>query len=81
MCVVALVRGEVRVGALARRTPPKWDGALDSTEGKSFITRPSLSLDNGKTRAQHESVAGAPKKHRERILSVDGVGTPVHTAQ
>ena len=30
----------VRVGALARRTPPKWDGDLDSTVGKSFTTRP-----------------------------------------
>ena len=40
MCVVALVRGEVCAGTLARRTPPHWDGALDSALGKSFTTRP-----------------------------------------
>jgi hypothetical protein len=28
MCVVALVRGEVCAGTLARRTPPNWDGAF-----------------------------------------------------
>ena len=44
VCVVARVRGEVRAGALARRTPPNWDGDLDSTLGKSFTTRPILSL-------------------------------------
>ena len=52
-CVVALVRGEVRAGALARRTPPNWNGALVSTLfarsertfiGKSFTTRPILSI-------------------------------------
>ena len=40
VCVVALVRGEVCAGTLARRTPPHWDGALDSALGKSFTTRP-----------------------------------------
>ena len=30
--------------ALARRTPPNWDGALDSTVGMSFITRPILGV-------------------------------------
>ena len=29
VCVVALVRGEWRAGALARRTPPNWDGDLE----------------------------------------------------
>ena len=28
VCVVALVRGEVCAGTLARRTPPNWDGAF-----------------------------------------------------
>jgi hypothetical protein len=41
--VVALVRGEVCAGTLARRTPPNWDGALDSALGKSFTTRQILS--------------------------------------
>ena len=27
-CVVALLRGEVCAGTLARRTPPNWDGAF-----------------------------------------------------
>ena len=44
VCVVALVRGEMCVGTLARRTPPNWDGALDSALGKSFTTRPILSV-------------------------------------
>ena len=30
------------MGTLARRTPPNWDGVLDSALGKSFITRPFL---------------------------------------
>ena len=46
VCVVALVRGEVCAGTLARRTPPNWDGAsLDSALGKSFTNKTnSLSL-------------------------------------
>ena len=28
VCVVALVRGEVCAGTLARRTPPNWDGTF-----------------------------------------------------
>ena len=43
VCVVARVRGERCMGTLARRTPLNWDGVLDSTLGKSFITRPFLS--------------------------------------
>ena len=50
VCVVALVRGEVRAGALARRTPPNWDGDLDSALGKSFTTRPILSLSLSKSK-------------------------------
>ena len=42
VCVVARVRGERCMGTLARRTPPNWDGVLDSALGKSFITRPFL---------------------------------------
>ena len=61
MCVVALVRGEVCAGTLARRTPPNWDGALDSALGKSFTTRPILSLLSLSRKRE-----GSEREHRRR---------------
>ena len=41
--IVACLLGALRERE-RERTPPNWDGDLDSTVGRSFITRPILSL-------------------------------------
>ena len=53
--------------ALARRTPPNWDGDLDSTVGMSLITRPILSP--GHQRKQHTLAASQqPARGREHFV-------------
>ena len=61
VCVVALVRGEWRAGALARRTPPNWDGALDSTVGKSFVYN-KKDLHSLSARTGGQGPKGVPKR-------------------